>query len=155
MKGVSARYRFSARPVRRDNARVDYPCESSHRSAVSSLSSLMTQSIVSRARAVDTAARGALTHLEFVPDDTGRIGVAGVLKTTSCLSLSLSFRTIYSSAWGDPSSLMDTRIYLVSFLSAKWPGFRPRSRSVSFLSDSTPRYLSEFLSFCLRKAECT
>lgn len=49
---------------------------------------------------------------------------------------------------GDPSPLIDTRIHLVSFLSAKWPG-DPRIPTGSFLSDSTLRYLSKFLFFFL------
>ena len=98
-------------------------------------------------------ARESWRILEFMFDDSGRIEYKG-------LNLLLSPRSGRSIAPHDyPSPLIDTRIHLVSFLSAKWPR-DPQIPTESFLSDLTPHYLSKFLhiffSFLyLRKAECT
>jgi len=129
---------------------------------------LMMRSIGSREHEPTRQPQGrALTCPEFVLNDSGRI--AGRVLTRFGLSLPspplfpswllgsssvCSGRSVVPRA-GDPSPLIDTRIHLVSFLSAKWPGSRPGS----FLSDSTaraicPRDLPFSLLSYLRKAEC-
>lgn len=86
---------------------------------------------ISRARAKEnTQFLGREGVLEFAADNSGRIE-EGSVSPSSPLSLShllfrssTSFRAQSGVPREVPSSLTDTRIHLVSFLSAKWPGSR-------------------------------
>jgi len=140
VKGISARYR--SRVYVRIKARgfLLRIIVSAHVVAPE----LMTRSIGSRARANNDDATDAPAARE--PQHTSNsclmIREESSIRASEPLLSPRSGRSIAPRS--DPSPLIDTRIHLVSFLSAKWPGDPPAG---SFLSDSTPRYLSKFLSF--------